>query len=165
MMPFVPGSVGRAGGASAVGAYEGVRGVASKSSGKWYFRGAFGAIANATSGLGVGNSAALLASYVGTNQNSAGYLADGRLLYNNQNQGSYASLAAGDNVDIALDVDAGLLWVGKNGAWQNGTPGVSGGLSVGTGKVWFPMLTVYGVTNLTLGADLSALPGGFSPWS
>jgi hypothetical protein len=69
-----------------------------------------------------------------------GYGGNGNKL-NNSNQTAFgATLAVGDVVQVALDVDAGKVWFGKNGTWQ-----ASGDPSAGTN----PAFSGLNATNYT----------------
>ena len=97
--------------------YNGIRATAGKSSGKWYFE-ITEVVTNAyaTAAQGIGTSAANLNGYLGVDAYGWGYQS-----YYCYHAGSYTpsqpALADGDVVMVALDLDAGSLWFGKNGTW------------------------------------------------
>jgi hypothetical protein len=86
------------------------------------------------------------------------------------------SFASGDTVGFACDLDAGLGWVAKNGAWidfgAGDDPGTAtGGVAIATGVSFLPVcgLTVTsGTGDMTANFGGSAFaystPTGFSAW-
>lgn len=78
--------------------------------------------------------------------------------YNNSRNSTPVSWIANDILQTALDRVNGLVWFGKANTWLNGTPGVSGGLSiVGIGSPLFPATEWRGGT-VTLNPGTT--PGG-----
>jgi hypothetical protein len=73
-----------------------------------------------TAGVGAG---------LGSTANSWAYLYDGRLFHNGAvGNNTGISVSAGDILMMALDLDAGYLWYGKNGVWMPQTTGGSVGV-------------------------------------
>ena len=71
------------------------------------------------------------ARYLGVNTNSVGYYT-GNLYYNATTQsGTWSSLTSGDIIMIALDIDNGYVYFGKNGTWQNSGDPTSGASGTG----------------------------------
>ena len=88
-------------------------------SGKWYCEMKFVSGGGAGGGLrmGVINEKNIRID-LGSTVNSWAYLADGRV-YHNASAPSYGvSSSPGDTLMMALDIDAGKLWYGKNGTWM-----------------------------------------------
>ncbi len=102
------------------------------SSGKYYAECEFGkglGIINSEKGYGLMMSES--SRYIGVNTNSVGYY-NGALYYNNTTQsGTWDSLTDGDILMVALDIDNGYVYFGKNGTWQNSGDPTSG--ATGTG--------------------------------
>ena len=95
------------------------------STGKWYWEvtmDALGSAGAASQRVGVVNTAGSGAD-LGGSANGWCFLGDGRI-YNNGSTNNYGSaLAANDIVNVALDLDAGKIWYGKNGSWfASGAP-------------------------------------------
>jgi len=126
------------------------RGTLGVSSGKWYFEatltGSIGSVGNNMVGVMTTTTSTLSDAYGGSTTRS--YQANGVLQGDNQT-GSVSSAVSGDVIMIAFDVDAGKLWVGKNGTWMN-----SGVPASGTGNVFttlptspiVPQVSMYGNT-------------------
>ena len=94
-------------------------------SGKWYCEIDFVSGGGAGGGLRIGViNEKNIAIDLGSTANSWAYLADGRV-YHNASAPSYGvSSSPGDTLMMALDIDAGKLWYGKNGTWMSsGNPG------------------------------------------
>jgi len=102
------------------------------SSGKYYAESKIGngaGIINSEKGYGLMMSES--ARYLGVNTNSVGYYT-GNLYYNATTQsGTWSSLTSGDIIMIALDIDNGYVYFGKNGTWQNSGDPTSGASGTG----------------------------------
>ena len=94
-------------------------------SGKWYIEIDFVSGGGAGGGLRIGViNEKNIAVDLGSTANSWAYLADGRTYHNNSAPSYGVSSAPGDLLMMALDIDAGKLWYGKNGTWMgSGNPG------------------------------------------
>lgn len=90
------------------------------SSGKWYCEIVWNSGSNPR--IGVTNTAGI-GGNLGSGANSWANLYDGRLYYNSSVTSYGVSIATGDVVMMALDLDTGKLWYGKNGTWMaSGNP-------------------------------------------
>jgi hypothetical protein len=85
------------------------------SSGKWYCEIVWNSGANPR--IGVTNTAGI-GGNLGSSANSWANLYDGRLYYNSSVTSYGVGISTGDVVMMALDIDAGKLWYGKNGTWM-----------------------------------------------
>ena len=92
--------------------------------GKWYAEVYIAANAgnNAAIRIGVVNTSGAGVGF-GESANGWSFLGDGRV-YNNGSTSTYGtSITTGDIANIALDLDAGKVWYGKNGTWMaSGNP-------------------------------------------
>jgi hypothetical protein len=142
------------------------RGTLGVSSGKWYFEatltGSTGSVGNNMVGVMTTTTSTLSDSYGGSTTRS--YQANGNLQGNNST-GTVSSASSGDVIMIAFDVDAGKLWVGKNGTWMN-----SGVPASGTGNVFttlptapiVPQVSMYGNTGDNYGWYMNFGQQGFT---
>ncbi|MES2202706.1 MAG: LamG-like jellyroll fold domain-containing protein [Patescibacteria group bacterium] len=106
-------------------------GTNSFSAGKWYAEFKIGAAYSNT--IGIGDATKRLtgtaSQQLGQFANEYAYNPENNRLYsNNVITSGYPTVVAGDVVMVAVDMDAGLIWFGKNGAWFN-----SGNPATGTG--------------------------------
>lgn len=141
-----------------------------KSTGKWYFEFLVGA---PFLSLGITTSVDRLPTLVGdSSTNGWGYFTTGAY-YHGSTSGSPPSLAASDVCMIAVDIDAGKLWFGKNGTWNSGDPaaGTSPVFSGVTGTL-YPAATATtngGTSSCTFQSLLADLahtpPSGFTAWA
>jgi hypothetical protein len=139
------------------------------SSGKWYFEGTFtgstGSVGNNMIGVMTTTTSTLSDAYGGSTTRS--YQANGGLQGDNST-GTVSSATSGDVIMIAFDVDAGKLWVGKNGTWMN-----SGVPASGTGNVFttlptspiVPQVSMYGNTGDNYGwfTNFGQRPFSYTP--
>lgn len=150
-----------------------VKGVASKSSGKFYYEAKVTAASVAgTRAVGVGTSAASTSGYPGQDASAWGHLSDGY----KTNAGFSAYGSAWDTLNdiamVAVDIDAGKVWFGVNGVWMaSGDPaaGTNPAFSTVAGPI-FPMVGgAHGNPQLTLnfgtGGFVHATPPGFTGWT
>jgi hypothetical protein len=89
------------------------------SSGKWYWEVTLSA-GSTISGFGVANNAALISDALGYNANGWGWYghSGGPSLYHNNVGTSYGTAwSVGDVGMVALDMDTGRIWFGRNGTW------------------------------------------------
>lgn len=146
------------------------RATGGKGSGKWY---AEITLDTGAAIIGVGTASASASGYPGSDAHAWAYHPNGNLY----NAGSGAALGAtfttGDVIMIALDMDAGKVWLGKNGTWQGGgdpaagtspaVSGLSGTLHVVGGRDTSSARQVTG--NWGQAAFAHTPPSGFSAWS
>lgn len=107
-------------------------------SGKWYFRAKFDSIPNSGVVVGLHNNTApfLVLSYLGRNDsNGWGFKNNGYFNGGSQTAWSFSDFVTNDYIDVAFDIDAGKIWIGKNGTWQ-----ASGNPDAGT-SAYFTNLT------------------------
>ena len=156
--------------------WRSVRATTSRNAGKLYFE-----IVNTTSvstGMmaGIGTSAAALTSYPGAGTTSWGFHANasGSETYHNgssSNSGG-SQVGSGSYARIAVDLDAGKLWLGTSGSWEGGgdpASGTSPTYSFTPGIDLFPMLGMYKTNQActlraAAGAMGGSIPSGFSAW-
>ena len=112
--------------AEAAGTWYMVRATKGLRRGKWFWE----ITATDASALvfGVTNASAALTKYVGQDANGWGYIAASGLKVTNATTAAYGNtIAAGDVVGVALDMDGGNLYFYKNGTIQNtGTAAYTG---------------------------------------
>ena len=112
------------------------------SSGKFYWE--WNWVSTGTAGnryIGIAALDTNRSEWVGkTTEEFALYGADGSIYTNNAQVSYDSAYAAGDRINIALDMDAGYLWFGKNGTWlQSGNPSTGANPSVtGLGGTYYP---------------------------
>ena len=118
--------------------------------GKWYFEAQ--SITSAAGMFGFGkpnNWATSDPNNPGNDTSSFAISTDGNVYYNNNTAASgWASYATTDKAMIAVDLDNGFCYFGKNGTWGNSGDPTSG--SSGTGGFNYVSL----VTNISLGDEL-----------
>lgn len=116
-----------------------VRATIGKSSGKWYWEVKNTSGTNHLNCIGIANSSAALGSFLGIDAGGWGHLST-----NSNNNGIYHSNAPltpdhtatyvnNDIIMCALDMGAGIWWIGINGVWETNTSNVVGNPSAGTG--------------------------------
>lgn len=138
--------------------------------GKWYFEGTY----NATwdyAHIGVLSTSSATGGYLGEFSTGWAYQQDGRVWNNNvaNAPGTPPRSAIYDVCSVAVDMDAGKIWFGKNGVWF-----YSGNPAAGTGQAYSnltgeltPAVSVYGNTSgVTLNFGQTPFkydpPAGFS---
>lgn len=108
--------------------YDSVRATQGLSSGKWYWEFKYTTVSSADAMWGVANSTMTLTNYVGLDANGWGnYMPTGNKLHAGANTGYGTAQVVNDVLMMALDMDNGKVWFGKNGTWFN-----SGDPSAGT---------------------------------
>jgi hypothetical protein len=123
--------------ATVAGAWASVRATLAKTSGKHYFEVTLDTLLYVR--VGVATSATPLNQPIGAETTGWAYDTFSGQKYNSST-GSYGvACAQGDVVMVAVDIDAGKIWVGKNGTWFD-----SGDPVAGTN----PMYTDAGITNV-----------------
>src|SRR5210317_1153512 len=70
-------------------------------------------------------------AYLTNISNSANYSIDGVIFIGSSSQGTFSTFTTNDIVNIALDMDNGYVYFGKNGTWQNSGDPTSGGSGTG----------------------------------
>lgn len=149
--------------------WNSARATIGKAAGKWYWEVAITAQTAATD-VGVGNSSATLSSYVGSDANGWGYVGSTGQKANSGSLAAYgASFGAGATIMVALDMDNGKVWFGKNGTWQaSGDPaaGTNAAYTGLTGTI-YPMMGQFtqndvATTNFGASAFTYTPPTGFS---
>lgn len=160
---------------------ENARGVAGKTSGKWYFETVFNPIGggvNDYGGVGVAKStASLTATYIGATADGWACFsaAAGGGIYNNGAASAvvYAGHTVGQTVMVALDLDNGKLWIGVNGTWPSGGDPAAGTTPAfsGISGTLYPALTTKNLTTLSTSTTnfgptgfAYTQPSGFANW-
>jgi hypothetical protein len=116
------------------------RGTIAINKGKWYWEvkciSSSGGFDNYTVGIdNVDSKITTGTQYIGYTSTSYAYEANGGQKVNNNSFTAYgSSLTAGDIFNIALDLDNGFIYFGKNGTWQNSGVPTSG--ANGTGNAF-----------------------------
>lgn len=161
------------------GSWTSALGEKGHTSGRVYFEVEIIAFTTGTSSLaGIANDetpATALNSHPGGFQKSAAIRQD-KIFANgftiDLNSPSYTT-TIGDRIMIAVDIDQGRLWFGRNGTWFSGSPDVSSqgahNVSFATGMTIFPALGSAGpsdVSRLHTGEPnfVYSIPEGFSAW-
>jgi hypothetical protein len=93
-----------------------VRGTIGVSAGKWFV--SFHIDATSACNIGLSNAALLASSGLGYTTDSWSWRCNVGLHYNNVLALS-ATATVGDDIDFAVDLDIGAVWVRKNGTWLN----------------------------------------------
>jgi len=100
-------------------AYGLVRSTQGKSSGKWYWEITFSGSASNYYLLGVGNSSAALANYLGSDAHGKAYIGFTGQKWTSGAGAAYGlAFTAGDVIGVALDMDAGTITFYKNNVSQ-----------------------------------------------
>ncbi len=166
--------------ASTSAGYNGVRAASSHSSGKWYFEVVMtSGDGHGTSSIGVGTSAAGLGNArVGDDIYGLGRTRDGFKYHSGESgSGDYCGGGSawenGYVAQVAVDIDTGKIWFGRNNTWfDSGNPAAGTGahFTEATGTL-FPMLTSgtspseTSWTGRFKTADFSySPPSGFEAW-
>jgi hypothetical protein len=149
--------------------YKGVRATQYKSSGKYYWEITTTVVAEGSaSEVGVGTSAVSLSNIIGYSATGWSWAANGFYYHNNGSTWAGSALTDGAIICIALDLDNGKLWFGKNGTWNN-----SGNPETGTNPTFtglsgniYPMLQQRGGSEWTANFGATAfaytVPAGFT---
>jgi hypothetical protein len=151
------------------GTLVGARSTDSHASGKWYYE-----ITSGTQYVQIGWVNASWDFFTDNSPDRRGYDSfDGTIhgtLWGTHSSAYGAPFAPGDKMMMAIDLDNGLAWWGKNGVWQVGDPNTGTG-----GQSLTPGLTLYaGVALQYTGAYCDAnfggspfsytVPSGFTAW-
>lgn len=155
--------------AAAGTAYSGVRATQYKSSGKWYWE-----ITVTATGMNsveeiaaVCDSSAVMTEPIGRDTHGWSWRGDNQYFYNNSTTACGVYYNSGDIVHVALDMDNGKIWFGKNGAW-NGSGDPAAGTNYAftgiTGNI-YPVTSHYysGACTVNFGASAFTytVPDGF----
>ena len=130
-------------------AWENILSTFAPSSGKWYTEVKVTGVGSNGVNIGFANidvsNRQNLTNAFGEDANSAGiYSASGAIFYNSGTTfATVGSYTAGDIIQLAMDIDNGYLYWGKNGTWLNSSDPESG--ATGTGGL--------ALSNLTLGGS------------
>lgn len=157
--------------------YRSVRGVRGHASGKYYFeiqlnQGQILSLAQTL--LGVADSTAPLANYVGSDAHGWGVNEGGNVFHSGATTGLVVdSFTSGDVIRFAVDLDNGRLWLSKVATNWNGDPFANpatntNGIAI-SAATYFPMFSAFDATQAatlnTGGSTFSgAVPSGFKPW-
>jgi hypothetical protein len=147
------------------GAYRGVRATQGKASEKWYWE---IAITNDTGGghVALANASAVLTSVFGGDVNSYRWQPNGYSYYNGANKLYGFTYTDADIFMFAVDMDAGKIWVGKNGVWQGDPVAGTGACYSGLTGILFPSWQGFNLDTVTayFGASAFAysVPAGFN---
>lgn len=154
------------------------RATSSKSAGKWVVEHLIVSTSLTTPdyGLGFANAAASLTTYLGNSaegcmywMQSTGTFVNGFTTASAPSPAYFGTIVAGDRFMLAIDLDAGKIWVGKNGTYANsGNPatGANPWITFTPGKTLFPAVSV-GLNNCVgrfVTTPFYTLPSGFSAW-
>ncbi len=113
-------------------AWESVRSILGVSSGKYYWEVTIDVSADPNFMIGAGTASATLSNHPGYDANGYGYNAANGNKYLNNSPVAYGdSYTTNDVVSVALDLDNGKIWWGKNGTWQ-----ASGDPAAGTNEAY-----------------------------
>jgi hypothetical protein len=155
-------------------AHYGVRGTMSPPSGKWYFEVTASAATSGSIAYGIGMANAANPLNVGAQSNTGAYI-----LYGTSSsmeleaagvQGSTisggASIGTNDVIQVAYDVDASKMWVGKNNTYYDSSGGSTGDPGTGANPSFssllanlFPFVEVY---NSTVFANFGQRPFSYT---
>lgn len=150
-----------------------VRSTTSHASGKWYFSATAGdmtATGDESPAFGIADGTFDLDTVLGVSTNAAAAFPYGGTYYDDTHIAGPPWVEGGD-VGIAVDIDAGLLWVAVNGVFDGSPVLGTGGRDVSgvcTGEVFaavysFDVSTV-AATNFGATAFAHAPPAGFVAW-
>lgn len=131
-------------------AYTNTGGTFQLTQGKWYWEAKNGGTGYTpfptACSIGIHDLAAGFNGTAGTDTLVRGYNADGTKNSNDSTSSYGTSFVSGDIIMVALDLDNGKIWFGKNGTWQN-----SGSPTGGTNAAFTDLLSVSAT--------------GWSPWT
>ena len=138
-------------------------------SGKWYFEVTAGSVASRYPVIGVQTElTAFLSSGFpgGYTANGFGYGSDGNKYVNNGAGAAFGStFTSGDVIGVAIDIDAGKVWLAKNNTWQaSGDPaaGTNAAYSPTAGTPLYPCVGTYNGAG-THSANFGQRPFAYTP--
>lgn len=154
---------------AAVEGWRSVRGTIGKSSGKHYWEITIDENSSEEN-MGVAKSATALDASCGSDAYSYAYHSDDGDKYHNGSYSGYGSLYYNTVISIALDLDNGKIWFGKNGVWQASGDPVAGTNPAFTGLsgTFYPMASFNNDKGLFVTANFGAssfshsVPSGFN---
>ena len=140
------------------GAWQSIRGVAGKSTGKHYFElTVVDAVTARYTMCGVATSSPLMSSYYTSHADGHGYYALSGAAYTGNSASAFgAAYDDGDVIGIAVDLDNDGIYFSKNGVWQASSDPESGASRTGVSNpkhytdgtsTYYPALATYGGTN------------------
>lgn len=153
--------------------WNSVRATIGLTTGKWYWEiTTYSGSSDGNSGLyGIMDDGALVSSYAGASNKGAGVQAganyDWLLASVTGNfSGAVGSLGSSTILGFAMDVDAGKVWISKNGTWVNGDPTGAHVWGIGA-DTWYPTISCNNtgaVSTANFGATAFAysVPSGFN---
>lgn len=152
--------------AAVSGGWYSVRATIPKTAGKHYWELTLTARGTACRN-GVGSSSAGLTTAPGDDVYGWGWQTHGYIYHNGTSAAYGAAQATADIISIALDLDNGKIWFGKNGVWPNSGNPETGAYPAYTGVTGnlFPMLgAIGGTVTANFGASAFAYtpPVGFA---
>lgn len=145
-----------------------------QSSGKWYTEIVATTVASAGFQIfGFCDSACSMQTYLGAMSKSIGFRSGGTSVFTSGSGVSSTwsttlNIAQGDTVNLAMDIDAGKVWIGKNGTWLGSGDPAAGTNAAGTipAGSWSFAFTTYpaGTSVYTLRpvSVTGTIPSGFS---
>jgi len=150
--------------------WDSVRSNLSVSAGKWYFEITVDLATNGYIQIGIADSGVSLSGEPGTDADGYAYRGLSGDKMNNNVWTAYGdTFITGDIISVAIDMDTGKLWWGKNGTWQ-----ASGDPAAGTNEAYdgiagdfYAILCLYGNTwaataNFGASAFTYSVPSGFN---
>ena len=140
-------------------------------SGKGYFEVLINNLGSANSvTIGVTTSVVRTPTQVGDGVNGWGYISDG-MYYHSSGSTGHGACSTGTVVMVAVDVDGGKIWFGRNGVWNDSSNPAAGTVPAYSGLTGsiYPACTLYSTNNsATYRGDVVsqtyAPPSGFSSW-
>lgn len=159
---------------------SGAKSAAFKTTGKYYFEITVGATHGTNDGQGIITSIGSYDDIAGGGFNGTATNFNGAIYSNNTDSGkTIGAVVSGDNVGIAIDLNARRGWFCRNGGNWNGDPTANpaagtGGVILEAGASFAPMVVFFGgssaVINDTMTANFGKLnfvyaqPAGFGVW-
>jgi hypothetical protein len=148
--------------------YPTVKGTIGKASGKWYWEVEYD-VKTTEIFVGILLTGASNQSYIGSGADGYGYWStNGRKMHSAASAVYGDSFAAGDIIQIALDLDNGNLFFGKNGTWQaSGDPAAGTNPAyTGISGTWYPAVSMWAagesvIANFGLSEFAYTVPSGF----
>lgn len=163
---------------STAASFESVLATNGHSTGKYFCSFVCNVLVGVSTGVGIANAAASMATYFGFDTNGADCFANTQTFINNANVGTCSNFIALDVVDLATDLTNGFIWTRRNGGNWNGNASADpanntiGAVSLAAmvgGGPFFPGVTVFTNTdsftaNFGASAYSFAAPSGFLNW-